>query len=261
VSVDPDAPQQTPSGRGLGPSRVETPSELAQALRDLRVFAGSPTLREIADRARDQGLHAAYTTIGNAESGKHFPRLEVLEAFVRGCGVAPEEVEQWRDAWRRASANRLVSVRESSRSRLDFFVSYSAPDREWAEWIAYQLTEAGYSVELDAWDWMPGDNYIVKMQQAIARADRIIAVLSSSYFEPSPVIAEEQELILQATHGESGSKVIPVRVDSSELTGNFAEILAIDLRVDSEVEARKRLMNGLKPAAKPREAPRYPGAR
>src|SRR5689334_8122882 len=40
--------------------------------------------------------------------------------------------------------------------RIDFFVSHAGADRAWAEWVAWQLTDAGYTVELDVWDWAAG---------------------------------------------------------------------------------------------------------
>ena len=32
----------------------------------------------------------------------------------------------------------------------DFFVSYTSADRAWAEWIAWQLEQAGYQVIVQA---------------------------------------------------------------------------------------------------------------
>jgi hypothetical protein len=37
----------------------------------------------------------------------------------------------------------------------DFFVSYTSTDRVWAEWIAWQLEQAGYQVIVQAWDFTP----------------------------------------------------------------------------------------------------------
>jgi hypothetical protein len=37
----------------------------------------------------------------------------------------------------------------------DFFISYTALNRPWAEWIAVQLEQAGYSTVLQAWDFQP----------------------------------------------------------------------------------------------------------
>ena len=34
----------------------------------------------------------------------------------------------------------------------DFFVSHAGRDTAWAEWLAWQLQEAGHTVELDVWD-------------------------------------------------------------------------------------------------------------
>ncbi len=36
-----------------------------------------------------------------------------------------------------------------------FFVSYNGRDKHWAEWIAWILEEAGYSVIIQAWDFRP----------------------------------------------------------------------------------------------------------
>jgi phage replication-related protein YjqB (UPF0714/DUF867 family) len=38
----------------------------------------------------------------------------------------------------------------------DFFVSCTGADQAWAEWIASQLEEAGYSTVLQAWDFRLG---------------------------------------------------------------------------------------------------------
>src|SRR6185369_14362418 len=62
----------------------------------------------------------------------------------------------------------------------DFFVSYNRADRTWAEWIAWQLEEAGYTTVLQAWDFRPGGNFVLDMLQA-AEAQRTIAVLSPDY--------------------------------------------------------------------------------
>jgi hypothetical protein len=47
----------------------------------------------------------------------------------------------------------------------DFFISYTAVNRSWAEWIAVQLEAAGYSTLLQAWDFRPGADFVHEMQQ------------------------------------------------------------------------------------------------
>ena len=63
----------------------------------------------------------------------------------------------------------------------DFFISHAGRDTGWAEWLAWQLEQAGYTVELDVWDWAPGDDFVVRMQTALERADRLLAVCTEAY--------------------------------------------------------------------------------
>ena len=60
----------------------------------------------------------------------------------------------------------------------DFFISYTQADQAWAEWISWQLEAAGYRVLVQAWDFVPGTNWIQSMQEGVTRAERTIAVLS-----------------------------------------------------------------------------------
>ncbi len=40
----------------------------------------------------------------------------------------------------------------------NFFISDNKADRAWAEWIAWQLEEADYSTEIQAWDFRPASS-------------------------------------------------------------------------------------------------------
>jgi hypothetical protein len=46
--------------------------------------------------------------------------------------------------------------------------------------VAWQLTEAGYTVELDA--WAAGQNFVTKISDALERCDRVVALWSAEYF-------------------------------------------------------------------------------
>jgi hypothetical protein len=48
----------------------------------------------------------------------------------------------------------------------DFFISYNKADLQWAEWIAWQLDDAGYSVVIPGWDFLSGCNFILEMHGA-----------------------------------------------------------------------------------------------
>ncbi|MFC8350769.1 toll/interleukin-1 receptor domain-containing protein [Streptomyces sp. NPDC057280] len=65
-----------------------------------------------------------------------------------------------------------------------WFVSHAGADRAWAEWIAWQLLDAGHEVELDCWDWGTGDNFILKMNAALEQG-RMVALFSPAYFGAS----------------------------------------------------------------------------
>ncbi|NJR38848.1 MAG: toll/interleukin-1 receptor domain-containing protein, partial [Leptolyngbyaceae cyanobacterium CSU_1_4] len=65
----------------------------------------------------------------------------------------------------------------------DFFISYNQSDRPWAEWLAWTLEEAGYSVIIDAWDFRPGGNFALEMDKAAKQSHKTIAVLSDHYLQ------------------------------------------------------------------------------
>jgi TIR domain len=52
----------------------------------------------------------------------------------------------------------------------DFFISYNKADRGLAEWIAWQLEAEGYKRVLQAWDFRPGGNFVLQMQEAVRTA-------------------------------------------------------------------------------------------
>ncbi len=62
-----------------------------------------------------------------------------------------------------------VGMSEDRPAGWDFFVSYTQADRAWAEWIAWMLEEDGHQVLVQAWDFVPGSNWIQGMQAGVAR--------------------------------------------------------------------------------------------
>jgi hypothetical protein len=59
---------------------------------------------------------------------------------------------------------------------------HSSVDHAWAAWIAWQLRQAGYAVELDRWDWPAGTDVVACMQDALARAARMVAAMEPGVF-------------------------------------------------------------------------------
>ena len=93
----------------------------------------------------------------------------------------------------------------------DFFVSYTQTDRAWAEWIAWTLEEDGYRVLMQAWDFVPGSNWMQGMQAGIRDAARTIAVLSPDYLRSVYGGAEWQAAWASDPAGQE-RKLLPVRV-------------------------------------------------
>ena len=141
----------------------------------------------------------------------------------------------------------------------DFFVSYNRNDREWAEWIAWQLEVQGYTAVIQAWDFRPGGNFVLDMQEAAAKAQRTIAVLSPAYLE-SRFTAPEWAAAFARDPTGSKRILVPVRVRECEPTGLLPQIVYIDLVGLDEQNAKERLLQGVKSErAKPSAPPRYPG--
>jgi hypothetical protein len=142
----------------------------------------------------------------------------------------------------------------------DFFVSYNRVDRTWAEWIAWQLEEAGYTTIIQAWDFRPGGNFVIEMQRAAEQARRTLAVLSPDYLQALYTQPEWAAAFAQDPTGEQGM-LLPVRVRECELKGLLPQIVYIDLVGLDQEAAKQELIVGVKQGrAKPASAPNFPGA-
>ena len=107
----------------------------------------------------------------------------------------------------------------------DFFISHAGRDTAWAEWLAWQLQEAGYTVELDLWDWTPGEDFVTRMQSALERADRVLAVCTEAYFASVYGGAELRAAFAQQPAG----RIVPVLVEPMALPPLYASLIQLDL--------------------------------
>jgi TIR domain len=148
---------------------------------------------------------------------------------------------------------------ETSIDRKQFFISYNHADEDWATWIAWQLEQAGYSVMIQVWDFRPGSNFVLEMQQAAAAADRTIIVLSPNYLTSHFAKSEWAASFAQDPEG-LGRRLVPVRIAPCEVEGILGQIVYIDLVELTEEDAAVKLMAGLEPGrAKPSTPPPFPG--
>jgi len=140
-----------------------------------------------------------------------------------------------------------------------FFVSYNKADRLWAEWIAWQLEAAAYSVVIQAWDFRRGRNFVLEMQRAVEEAQRTMIVLSPDFLASQFTAPEWAAAFAKDPTGAQGL-LLPVRVRDCTPTGLLAQISYIDLvGVKSREEARERLLAGVASARpKPPVEPELP---
>jgi hypothetical protein len=142
----------------------------------------------------------------------------------------------------------------------DFFISYTKTDLKWAEWIAWQLEEAGFKTVLQAWDFRPGSNFVIEMQRAAQQARRTVMVLSPDYLTSLYTQPEWSAAFAKDPTGEKGI-LVPVRVRSCKLEGMLSQVIYIDLVELEEKTAKETLLKGIERGRlKPTSAPAFPAS-
>ena len=164
------------------------------------------------------------------------------------------------DMQRGVSAEILVGV--GGDDRTDFFISHVGADRAWAEWVAWELTEAGYTVELDVWDWAAGRNFVIAMSEALGRCDRVVALFSTAYFDRSRYTTEEWAASLVHLPGVQENRLVPVRVEDvpdGQVPPLLRPLIARDLFGQAEEQARRALLEAAAGPVRPDRRPVFPG--
>ena len=106
----------------------------------------------------------------------------------------------------------------------DFFISYNSADRQWAEWIALALVTAGRTVVIQAWDFLPGSNFVLEMHRAAQECNRTIAVLSPDWLA-SVFTQPEWAAAFSLDPTGTDRKLVPVRVRVCEPPGLLSSIV------------------------------------
>lgn len=144
----------------------------------------------------------------------------------------------------------------------DIFVSYSPADTAWATWIAWELEAAGYKTMIQAWDFVPGTNFIDFMDRGVSEAQIVVAVLSRNYLT-SRYGRLEWQAALRADPDDPANKLVTIRLEDVHLEGLLSTITWVDLLgVADAGQARSLLLDRVKDAmagrAKPVAAPAFP---
>ncbi|MFF7446022.1 MULTISPECIES: FxSxx-COOH system tetratricopeptide repeat protein [unclassified Streptomyces] len=133
-----------------------------------------------------------------------------------------------------------------------WFISHAGADRAWAEWVGWQLLDAGYEIELDYWDWGAGDNFVLKMNAALERG-RFLALFSPAYFQPERFTTPEWTAMVARKE-----KITPVRIAEAIPPAILSFLLAPDLFGLDEHTASEALLRAVEGPSRPQQAPPRP---
>ena len=146
--------------------------------------------------------------------------------------------------------------------KVDFFVSHAGADRAWAEWVAWQLTEAGYTVELDVWDWAAGRNFVTAISDALDRCDRVVSLFSAAYFDRSRYTTEEWTTAALHVPDAGEHRLVPVRVEevpADQVPAVLRALVFRDLFGVAEEQAQRVLLEAVAGPRRPDRKPVFPG--
>jgi hypothetical protein len=137
---------------------------------------------------------------------------------------------------------------------MDFFISYTQADQDWAEWIAWELERAGFQCIIQAWDFAPGSDFIASMRRAMSEAQQTIVVLSKGYLESRYAAAELNPALALDPIGEKRA-LVPVRIADCDPPDMLRSRVYIDLAGLDEDIARQRLIEGVQASRAARRKP------
>jgi len=256
----------------LGP----TGARVGRRIGELRRKRGL-TLKDLAARLAELDKPILLSALSKLEKGQRRVDVDDLVALALALDVSPNSIllsEEARldveigltpgravdaaSAWRWATQD---SPPQPVKSDVDCFISYAGPDRRWAEWIAWQLEDVGFTTLVAGWDFVPGLNLVAAMEEGIRRAKRVIAVLSQSYVG-SAYTTEEWQAAIAADPAGTAPKLLPILVEDCELPPLLRQLVYVDLRHAGAEDARERLLEAVHASragrAKPSAAPAFP---
>jgi hypothetical protein len=141
----------------------------------------------------------------------------------------------------------MISETSNQIPRVQYFISYTGVDEEWARWVAWELERAGYTYRLQAEHFVPGTKFINAMRIWLDNCDHVLALMTEEYFK-SEYASLEMHSAVGADPLGAARRVIPIRVKKCTVPSLFRDIVYIDFVGRSEEEQRRALVAGLKAA-------------
>jgi tetratricopeptide (TPR) repeat protein len=134
------------------------------------------------------------------------------------------------------------------------FISYTGVDEPWGKWLAAVLREAGHHVTLQATDFRPGENFVIRMQEAASSADHTLVVFSNRYLA-SGFGASEWAAAFAADPMGVSRKLIPIAIEPVDVSGLWRAIVRLEIFDKSEDAARNAVLNAVTPQSNELSAP------
>jgi hypothetical protein len=131
-----------------------------------------------------------------------------------------------------------------SDEKRDLFISFNSADKNWADWIAFQLKRKGYTTFYQHDDFLPGSDFLQEMNLAMINAKLTVAIWSKNYFD-SKFASLEARVALGQSVGKKEIKLVPVKIDDCEIHPLFSSLVYIDLTNKRDFEAQKLLLGGI----------------
>ncbi len=118
------------------------------------------------------------------------------------------------------------------------------------EWITDALERGGCQPIIQAKDFRPSENFVVRMMEAAEEADLTLALVSENYLKSEFTPSGWAAAFAQCAKGIR-SKLVPVHVAECKLPKLVAQIACIDFVGLDKAKAKRTLLDGLKSGRKP----------
>ncbi len=131
--------------------------------------------------------------------------------------------------------------------KTDFFITYHHSDELAARWIAAVLKDVPFSMFMESWDFLPGQNPVEKIEHMTTISRSALVLLSDRFLQAGQDAVSWQFLTAadSTCHGLIGSTCHVIRIDSCDVEKVLGAVTYNNLFGMKEVEARKRLLSAV----------------
>ena len=141
----------------------------------------------------------------------------------------------------------------------DFLICFVSADRAWAEWVAWHLEQAGYSVTLAEWQAPSGAGFAADFQEAARQTRNALGILSAAFLGLLRSQSNWERGLTGLPAGETRALRL-VRVQNCDSGRLFQEMVVADLAGLEDLAAREALLQAVRRwTAGSSPAPGFPG--